>query len=47
MIRKNRANRIYLICTFIFAAAAIVYFVLQAMNKNIDLYLTPTQAKSG
>lgn len=47
MIRKNRANRIYLICTFIFAAAAIVYFILQAMNKNIDLYLTPTQAKSG
>ena len=47
MIRKNRANRIYLICTFVFAAIAIVYFVLQAMNKNIDLYLTPTQAKSG
>lgn len=47
MIRKNRANKIYVLLSFVFAAVLIIYFILQAMEKNIDLYLTPTQVVSG
>ena len=42
MIRKNRLNKIYLLGFFLIAAISIVYFVLKALDKNIDLYLTPT-----
>ena len=42
MIRKNRLNKIYLLGFFLIATISIVYFVLKALDKNIDLYLTPT-----
>jgi len=42
MIRKNRLNKIYLLSFFLIATISIVYFVLKALDKNIDLYLTPT-----
>jgi cytochrome c-type biogenesis protein CcmE len=42
MIRKNRLNKIYLLGFFLIATILIVYFVLKALDKNIDLYLTPT-----
>ena len=42
MIRKNRLNKIYLLGFFLIATITIVYFVLKALDKNIDLYLTPT-----
>ena len=42
MIRKNRLNKIYLLGFFLIASISIVYFVLKALDKNIDLYLTPT-----
>ena len=42
MIRKNRLNKIYLLGFFLIATTSIVYFVLKALDKNIDLYLTPT-----
>ena len=42
MIRKNRLNKIYLLGFFLVATISIVYFVLKALDKNIDLYLTPT-----
>ena len=42
MIRKNRLNKIYLLGFFLLATISIVYFVLKALDKNIDLYLTPT-----
>ena len=42
MIRKNRLNKIYLLGFFLIAIISIVYFVLKALDKNIDLYLTPT-----
>ena len=42
MIRKNRLNKIYLLGFFLIATISIVYFVLKALDINIDLYLTPT-----
>ena len=42
MIRKNRLNKIYLLGFFLIATISIVYFVLKALDKNIDLYLTTT-----
>ena len=42
MIRKNRLNKIYLLGFFLIATISIVFFVLKALDKNIDLYLTPT-----
>ena len=42
MIRKKRLNKIYLLGFFLIATISIVYFVLKALDKNIDLYLTPT-----
>ena len=42
MIRKNRLNKIYLLGFFLIATISIVYFVLKALDKKIDLYLTPT-----
>ena len=42
MIRKNRLNQIYILGFFLIATISIVYFVLKALDKNIDLYLTPT-----
>lgn len=42
MIRKNRLNKIYLLGFFLIATISIIYFVLKALDKNIDLYLTPT-----
>jgi cytochrome c-type biogenesis protein CcmE len=45
MIRKNRLNRIYLIIFFVLSLGAITFFVLKALEDNIDLYLTPTEVK--
>jgi cytochrome c-type biogenesis protein CcmE len=45
MIRKNRLNRIYLIVFFVLSLGAITFFVLKALEDNIDLYLTPTEVK--
>ena len=42
MIRKNRLNKIYLLGFFLLVTISIIYFVLKALDKNIDLYLTPT-----
>jgi len=42
MIRKNRLNKIYLLGFFLIATISIVYFLLKALDKNIDLYLTRT-----
>ena len=47
MIRQNRANKIYLILFSFISIALIIYFVIKALEKNIDLYLTPTQIISG
>ena len=45
MIRKNRLNRIYLIFFFLLPLGAITFFILKALEDNIDLYLTPTEVK--
>ena len=45
MIRKNRLNRIYLIFFFVLSLGAITFFILKALEDNIDLYLTPTEVK--
>ena len=45
MIRKNRLNRIYLIFFFLLSLGAIIFFILKALEDNIDLYLTPTEVK--
>ena len=45
MIRKNRLNRIYLIFFFVLSLGVITFFVLKALEDNIDLYLTPTEVK--
>ena len=45
MIRKNRLNRMYLIFFFVLSLGAITFFVLKALEDNIDLYLTPTEVK--
>ena len=45
MLRKNRLNRIYLIVFFLLSIGAITFFVLKALEDNIDLYLTPTEVK--
>ena len=42
MIRKNRLNKIYLLVFLLLATISIVYFVLKALDKNIDFYHTPT-----
>jgi|TARA_B100001094_G_scaffold81687_1_gene77926 cytochrome c-type biogenesis protein CcmE len=43
MVRKNRLQRIYLILFFLLSLGAITFFVLKALENNIDLYLTPTE----
>ena len=45
MIRKNRLNRIYLIFFFLLSLGAITFFILKALEDNIDLDLTPTEVK--
>ena len=45
MIRKNRLNKIYLIFFFLLSLGAITFFILKALEDNIDLYLTPTEVK--
>ena len=45
MIRKNRLNRIYLIFFFLLSLGAITFFILKALEDNIDLYLKPTEVK--
>ena len=45
MIRKNRLNRIYLIFFFLLSLGAITFFILKALEDNIDLYLTPSEVK--
>ena len=47
MIRTNRLNKIYLISTFILSVGLITFFILRALQENIDLYLTPSQIMTG
>ena len=47
MIRKNRLNKIFIIVSILISVALITYSILRALETNIDLYLTPTQIKSG
>ena len=46
MIRKNRLNKIYLIIFFLLSVGLITFFILLALEKNIDLYLTPSDLKA-
>ena len=46
MIRKNRLNKIYLIIFFLLSIGLITFFILRALEKNIDLYLTPSDVKT-
>ena len=46
MIRKNRLNKIYLIIFFLLSVGLIAFFILRALEKNIDLYLTPSDLKA-
>ena len=46
MIRKNRLNKIYLIIFFLLSISLITFFILRALEKNIDLYLTPSDLKA-
>ena len=46
MIRKNRLNKIYLIIFFLLSVGLIAFFILRALEKNIDLYLTPSDVKT-
>ena len=46
MIRKNRLNKIYLIIFFLLSMSLITFFILRALEKNIDLYLTPSDLKA-
>ena len=46
MIRKNRLNKIYLIILFVLSIGLITFFILRALEKNIDLYLTPSDVKA-
>ena len=46
MIRKNRLNKIYLIILFLLSVGLITFFILRALEKNIDLYLTPSEVKA-
>jgi cytochrome c-type biogenesis protein CcmE len=46
MIRKNRLNKIYLIIFFLLSISLVTFFILRALEKNIDLYLTPSDIKA-
>ena len=46
MIRKNRLNKIYLIIFFLLSIGLITFFILRALEKNIDLYLTPNDLRA-
>ena len=46
MIRKNRLSKIYLIIFFLLSVGLITFFILRALEKNIDLYLTPSDVKA-
>ena len=46
MIRKNRLNKIYLIIFFLLSIGLTTFFILRALEKNIDLYLTPSDVKA-
>ena len=46
MIRKNRLNKIYLIIFFLLSIGLITFFILRALEKNIELYLTPSDVKA-
>ena len=46
MVRKNRLNKIYLIVFFLLSVGLITFFILRALEKNIDLYLTPSEVKA-
>jgi len=44
MIRQNRLNRLGVILVTLSALGMITFFVLKALQSNINFYLTPTQA---
>ena len=46
MIRKNRLNKIYLLIFFLLSLGLITFFILRALEKNIVLYLTPSDLKA-
>ena len=46
MIRKNRLNKIYLIIFFLLSIGLITFFILRALEKNIDLYPTPSDLQA-
>ena len=46
MIRKNRLSKIYLLIFFLLSIGLITFFILRALEKNIDLYLTPSDLKA-
>ena len=46
MIRKNRLNKIYLIIFFLLSVGLITFFILRALEKIIDLYLTPSDVQA-
>ena len=46
MIRKNRLNKMYLLIFFLLSVGLITFFILRALEKNIDLYLTPSDVKA-
>ena len=46
MIRKNRLNKIYLLIFFLLSIGLITFFILRALEKNIDLYLTPSDLRA-
>jgi cytochrome c-type biogenesis protein CcmE len=46
MIRKNRLNKIYLIIFFLLSIGLITFFILRALEKNIYIYITPSDLKA-
>ena len=43
---RNRLNKIYLIIFFLLSISLVTFFILRALEKNIDLYLTPSDLKA-
>ena len=39
-------NKIYLIIFFLLSISLVTFFILRALEKNIDLYLTPSDLKA-
>jgi cytochrome c-type biogenesis protein CcmE len=46
-LNQKRKKRLIALSLMVLGVATSVYFILFALNKNINLYLTPTQVVSG